>query len=75
MATQTQTLINLYDALDVVVAIRDFRCNNCCETARDRMIVNSVCGDIAAELKSFANTIGARDYKPFDDSFHKFKLK
>ena len=53
-------LINLYDVLDIVVAIRDFHCNNCCETSRDRMIVGSVAGDIIAEVKALADNTETR---------------
>lgn len=53
-------LINLYDVLDIVIAIRDFRCNNCCETSRDRMIVGSVAGDIIAEVKTLADNTETR---------------
>lgn len=58
-------LINLYDVLDIVVAIRNFHCNNCCETSRDRMIVGNVAGDIVSEIKVFADHFGKTDYQPF----------
>lgn len=60
MATSQPKLINLQDILDVIIAIRDFRCNNCCETSRDRMIVGSVAGDIIAEVKALADNTETR---------------
>lgn len=60
-STQKQVkLINLYDVLDVIIAIRDFHCNNCTENARDRMIVGNVTGDIIAEVKTLANNTETR---------------
>ena len=53
-------LINLYDVLDIVIAIRDFHCNNRCETSRDRMIVGSVAGDIIAKVKTLADNTETR---------------
>lgn len=59
--TQKQVkLINLQDILDVIITIRDFRCNNCCETSRDRMIVGGVAGDIIAEVKALADNTETR---------------
>lgn len=68
MATKIQKqvkLINLYDVLDIVIAIRDFHYNNCTETARDKMIVNNVAGNIISEVKIFADHFGTTDYQPF----------
>lgn len=53
-------LINLYDVLDIVIAVRNFHCNNCCETSRDRMIVGNVAGNIIAEVKTLADNIETR---------------
>ena len=53
-------LINLYDVLDIVTAVRNFHCNNCCETSRDRMIVGNVAGNIIAEVKALVDNTETR---------------